>query len=158
MNLLKPCTFFQIKTVVDIRGFPGSRRFPQFNKAAMEVSLPVNGIAYVHFKNLGGRRKAKPDSKNTAWHHPSFKGYADYMETDQFIEGITALEQKAIKKKTAFMCSEILWWRCHRSMVSDFLKVHGWQVNHIMAVGKEQEHRFTSPARVVNGELTYVEK
>ena len=146
---------FQIDVLADIRSFPGSRKFPQFNKEALEISLPQNNIRYIHLKNLGGRRKVSPESKNTVWRHVAFRGYADYMETDVFKEGIKELEKIAMKQRTVYMCSEAVWWRCHRSMVSDYLKVHGWKVMHIMAIGKKEEHPYTAPARIVNGELTY---
>ncbi|MEP6712980.1 MAG: DUF488 domain-containing protein [Ferruginibacter sp.] len=146
---------FEIKTVVDIRSYPGSRRYPHFNKEALEISLPENNIQYIHLKELGGRRKVNPDSKNTAWRHLAFRGYADYMETDTFKEGIEALEKIALKQRTAYMCSEAVWWRCHRSMVSDYLKVAGWIVMHIMAVGKADEHPYTAPAKIVKGKLSY---
>jgi uncharacterized protein (DUF488 family) len=146
---------FQIKMLVDIRSFPGSRRYPHFNKEALGISLPQNDIQYTHLKSLGGRRKADPHSKNAAWRHPAFRGYADYMETDEFKEGINELEKIASKQRTAYMCSEAVWWRCHRSMVSDYLKVNGWKVMHIMATGKEEEHPYTAPAKIENGKLTY---
>jgi len=146
---------FQIEMVADIRSYPGSRKFPQFNKESLQTTLPQNKIEYIHLKNLGGRRKANPDSKNTTWRHLAFRAYADYMQTNDFKEGIKELEDIALKKRTAYMCSEAVWWRCHRSMVSDYLKTYGWKVMHIMAVGKEQEHPFTAPARIENGELTY---
>ena len=106
-------------------------------------------------KELGGRRKANPDSKNTAWRHVAFRSYADYMETPAFKDGIKALEQIALKQRTAYMCSEAVWWRCHRSMVSDYLKLHGWKVMHIMGMEKATEHPYTAPARIVNNELNY---
>jgi uncharacterized protein (DUF488 family) len=146
---------FHIELVADIRSFPGSRKFPQYNKEALEVSLPQHNIKYVHLKSLGGRRKVKPDSKNTGWRHIAFRGYADYMETDAFNEGIIELERNALKQRTAYMCSEAVWWRCHRSMVSDYLKVRGWKVMHIMGIGKDEEHPYTAPARIVNGALSY---
>ncbi len=146
---------FQIETVVDIRSFPGSRKFPQFNKEALEISLPEHQLHYLHLKNLGGRRKANLDSKNTVWHHPAFRGYADYMETDSFKEGINELEKIALQQCTVYMCSEAVWWRCHRSMVSDYLKAEGWKVMHIMGVGKATEHPYTQPAKILNGKLTY---
>jgi uncharacterized protein (DUF488 family) len=146
---------FQIEMVADIRSYPGSRKFPHFNKESLQMTLPQNKIEYIHLKKLGGRRKTNPDSKNTSWRHLAFRAYADYMQTDDFNEGIKELEEIALEKRTAYMCSEAVWWRCHRSMVSDYLKAHGWKVMHIMAVGKEQEHPFTAPARIVNGELTY---
>ena len=146
---------FHIECVVDIRSFPGSRKYPHFNKGALEVLLPLSNINYFHLKELGGRRKTLTDSKNTAWRHVAFRGYADYMETDAFKEGIKELEKIALENRTAYMCSEAVWWRCHRSMVSDYLKVHGWKVMHIMGIGKCEEHPYTAPARIVNGELTY---
>ena len=146
---------FKIEIVADIRSYPGSRKFPQFNKETLEISLPDNNIEYIHLKKLGGRRKVNPDSKNTTWRHAAFRGYADYMETQSFVEGIKELIDIALQKRTAYMCSEAVWWRCHRSMVSDYLKAHGWDVQHIMDVEKESEHPYTQPARIVNGELTY---
>ena len=154
-ELIEMLRSFKIEMVVDIRSYPGSRRYPQFNKEALEVSLPENNIQYVHLKKLGGRRKVNPESKNTSWRHVAFRGYADYMETEDFKEGIEELEKIALQKRTAFMCSEAVWWRCHRSMVSDYLKVHGWKVMHIMGLNKEEEHPYTSPAKVVDGELSY---
>jgi uncharacterized protein (DUF488 family) len=141
--------------LADIRSFPGSRKFPQFNKENLEVSLPENGIEYVHLKKLGGRRKVNPDSKNISWRHLAFRAYADYMETSDFKEGIEELEKIAQRQRTAYMCSEAVWWRCHRSMVSDYLKSKGWKVMHIMAIEKEEEHPYTSPAKIVNEQLSY---
>ncbi len=146
---------FQIECVADIRSFPGSNKFPQFNKEALEVSLPQSNLLYIHLKNLGGRRKVNSNSKNTSWRHLSFRGYADFMETEEFKEGIKELEQIAFRQPTAFMCSEAVWWRCHRSMVSDYLKANGWKVMHIMGVGNAEEHSYTKPARIVKGTLTY---
>lgn len=146
---------FQIKAVVDIRSYPGSKRYPHFSKEALEVSLPSNKVLYIHIKDLGGRRKTNADSKNTVWRHPSFRGYADYMETAPFREGMRQLEKLAMQQRTAYMCSEAVWWRCHRSMVSDFLKVQGWKVMHIMGIGKEVEHPLTEPAAILDGALTY---
>lgn len=147
--------FFQLEVVADIRSFPGSRRFPQFNKESLEITLPQNNLEYIHIKDLGGRRKVNPNSKNTSWRHLAFRGYADFMETEAFKEGIRKLEKIASEKRTAYMCSEAVWWRCHRSMVSDYLKVSGWKAMHIMAVGKAEEHPYTQPARIVEGELSY---
>jgi uncharacterized protein (DUF488 family) len=146
---------FKIEEVADIRSYPGSRKFPQFNKEALQISLPETKIQYIHLKGLGGRRKANPDSKNTSWRHLAFRGYADYMETEPFKKEIKELERIALKKRTAYMCSEAVWWRCHRSMVSDYLKVSGWKVMHIIGIGKEDEHPYTAPARVVDGTLSY---
>lgn len=146
---------FEIGLLTDIRSYPGSRRYPHFNKGALEISLPAANISYIHLPELGGRRKVRPDSKNTAWHHPAFRGYADYMETAEFKIGIDRLEILALEKRTAYMCSEAVWWRCHRSLVSDYLKVRGWEVLHIMGIGKSMEHPYTSAARIKEGGLFY---
>lgn len=146
---------FDIQVLADIRRFPGSRKFPQFNKDNLEKMLPENGIEYLHFEDLGGRRKPLPDSRNTAWRLDAFKGYADYMETENFKKAIKELEKVAEKKRVAFMCSEAVWWSCHRSLVSDYLKSKSWDVQHIMGVGKSQEHPYTKPARIENGKLVY---
>jgi uncharacterized protein (DUF488 family) len=144
-----------IERIADIRSLPGSRKFPHFNKEAMEISVPQHNIEYIHLKELGGRRKVMPGSANTNWHNPAFRGYADYMETTSFNEAIRQLELLASEKRTAYMCSEALWWRCHRIMVSDWMKLHGWTVLHITATGNTQEHSYSSPSRIVNGDLVY---
>jgi uncharacterized protein (DUF488 family) len=149
---------FNIELIADVRSYPGSRRFPQFNKESLEISLPQNKIQYVHIKELGGRRKANPDSKNKGWRNISFRGYADYMETDSFKDGINELVKIALTQRAAYMCSEAVWWRCHRSMISDYLKSEGWNVLHISGVGKAEEHPYTSPARIVQGELNYMKE
>ncbi len=146
---------FHIKILADIRSYPGSWHCPQFNKEPFEKSLLEEDIRYLHLENLGGRRKVRPDSVNDAWKHPAFKGYADYMETSQFREAVGELEKIALSAPTAYMCAEALWWRCHRSMVSDWLKLKGWTVIHILSTGKTEEHRYTQPARIVNGQLVY---
>ncbi len=115
----------KIKLIADIRSYLDSRKFPQFNKEALEISLQQNNIKYIHLKNLGGRRKANPDSKNTAWRNLAFRGYADYIETTNFKTDKKNLEKMALKQRTSYMCSESVWWRCHHSIVSDYLKVHG---------------------------------
>ena len=149
---------FDIKILADIRRLPGSRKYPQFDQDALKKSLEENGIEYVYIEDLGGRRKVSPDSKNTAWRNKSFQGYADYMETEAFKNGIKDLEKLALQKNTAMMCSEAVWWRCHRSMVSDYLKAKGWEVLHIMAPGKATEHPYTAPARIVGDQVFYSEE
>jgi uncharacterized protein (DUF488 family) len=155
VQLLEP---FKITQVVDIRNYPGSKRYPHFNKEALELTLPQKGIGYLHLKDLGGRRTPKPGSANTAWRNSAFRGYADYMETDNFKNAIEQLENIATQKHTAYMCSEAVWWSCHRSLVSDYLKIRGWNVWHIMAINKATEHPFTKPAKIVDGLLTYNEQ
>lgn len=152
LNLLKS---FTIKQLIDVRRYPGSRKFPHFNTENLKANLAQNNIAYLHLVELGGRRRANPDSKNTVWRHPSFKGYADYMETPDFKKAFKTLEKSATAKHSAIMCSEAVWWRCHRSMISDQLKANGWEVIHIMGENQPQEHPFTKPAKIKDGQLTY---
>ena len=145
-----------IKAVADVRMFPGSKRYPQFGREAVAKSLSERRIRYEHFPELGGRRKAKPDSKNTAWRNESFRGYADYMETEEFRNGITRLVDLAQESgPTAIMCAEAVWWRCHRSLISDYLKARGVEVIHILDAKKTEPHPFTSAATIVNSELSY---
>lgn len=113
------------------------------------------GVRYEHLVELGGRRPVRPDSRNIAWRNASFRGYADYMETQPFHDGIDNLLEIARVGRTAIMCSEAVWWRCHRSMIADFLKATGVQVFHIMGPDKVQEHPFTSAARLSDGKLSY---
>jgi uncharacterized protein (DUF488 family) len=148
---------FQIETLVDVRQFPGSKKYRQFNKEELQLTLQQNNIIYIHMIELGGRRKPDPESHNTAWKHPAFRAYADYMETDAFNNAIHQLENTASTSSTAYMCSEAVWWSCHRSLISDHLKAKGWKVLHIMDAGKAKEHPYTSAARVVDGELSYRE-
>ncbi|WP_027126388.1 DUF488 family protein [Gelidibacter mesophilus] len=145
----------QIAQLIDVRRFPGSRKFPQFNTQNLEDTLSANGIEYLHLEALGGRRKALENSKNTVWNHPSFRGYADYMETSEFDDVFKILETLASEDRCAIMCSEAVWWRCHRSMIADRLKANGWQVIHILGQKQHQEHPFTRPAKLENGQLTY---
>jgi uncharacterized protein (DUF488 family) len=146
---------FEIRTLVDIRGLPGSAKFPWFNKENLITSLPNNGISYVHLAELGGRRRVRKDSKNTGWRLDSFRGYADYMETEEFKEAVKELCKIAERNATSIMCAEVLWWRCHRSLVSDYLKWSGWNVIHIIGPRKSQEHHFTTPAKILDGRLIY---
>jgi uncharacterized protein (DUF488 family) len=145
-----------IKLLVDVRSLPGSKRYPQFNKEALADSLGNAGIRYEHFPELGGRRRARENSHNTAWRNASFRGYADYMETEEFRHGVERLLDLANKiGPTAIMCAEAVWWRCHRSLISDYLKARGIEVMHILDANKTEPHPFTSAARIVNGTLSY---
>jgi len=146
----------EIKLLGDVRAWPGSKRYPQFNKDALAESLTAHGITYEHFPELGGKRKSKPDSRNTAWRNASFRGYADYMETEQFQKGIERLLNVAKETgPTAIMCAEAVWWRCHRSLIADYLKARGMEVLHILGANKIEPHPYTPAARIVNGELSY---
>jgi uncharacterized protein (DUF488 family) len=145
-----------IKALADVRSLPGSRRYPQFNKEALAESLNTNGIRYEHFPDLGGRRKPKPDSRNMAWRNASFRGYADYMETEQFHQSVDRfLALAGGAGPAAIMCAEAVWWRCHRSLISDYLKARGIEVIHILDANKIEPHPFTSAARIVHGALSY---
>ena len=144
-----------IALLVDVRSFPGSRRYPHFNREHLRQSLTAAGIDYLHLPELGGRRRARPDSENVAWRNESFRGYADYMETADFQEGIERLLKLARQQRVAIMCSEAVWWRCHRSLISDHLKAAGIEVWHIMAAGKSELHPYTSAAKIVDGRLSY---
>ena len=143
-----------VEAVADVRSLPGSRKFPQFNAETLGPELVEAGIEYVPMKSLGGRRKTRPDSPNTVWRNASFRGYADYMETPEFVEGIQDLLELASRKPTAIMCAEAVWWRCHRSMIADFLKSEGVTVEHIMD-GRSVVHPFTKAAKIVEGKLVY---
>src|SRR5829696_6564248 len=138
-----------IEVLVDVRMFPGSRRYPQFNREALSASLVKLGIEYKHEPRLGGRRRPSADSHNTAWRNASFRAYADHMESDEFRKGVEDLLELAAGHRTAVMCAEALWWRCHRSLISDYLKAAGHKVVHIMDETKTEEHPFTSAARIV---------
>jgi uncharacterized protein (DUF488 family) len=145
----------QIGALVDVRSFPGSRRYPHFNKPDLSRGLEVSGILYVHSPQLGGRRRPNPRSKNTAWKNASFRAYADHMESEEFQEGISNLLELASEKRTAVMCAEALWWRCHRSLIADFLKASGVEVTHLIDAQHTETHPYTSAARIVNGRLSY---
>lgn len=154
-EFLKMLKSFNIEVLADVRRFAGSKRYPWFSKDNLEKVLPENGLRYIHFEALGGRRKVQPDSVNSRWKNESFRGYADYMQTVEFTKAVEKLEAIAKIKTTAFMCSEAVWWSCHRSMISDYLKAKGWEVQHIMNIGKAEEHPYTAPARVSNGKVFY---
>jgi uncharacterized protein (DUF488 family) len=146
---------FRIEVIADVRSFPGSRKYPQYGREALAASLVANGIGYHWLPALGGRRRLLPNSPNTAWRNTSFRAYADYMSTTEFAHGLLQLLEIANKARTAIMCSEALWWRCHRSMIADALCVRGSEVVHILDARHSVVHPMTSPARVVAGVLSY---
>lgn len=119
-HFLEALKSFQIGALVDVRTYPGSRRYPQFNQTNLGASLAQVEIEYRHFPELGGRRRAKPDSMNMAWRNEMFRGYADYMESEEFRAGIEPLLELASERRTAVMCAEAVWWRCHRSLIADY--------------------------------------
>ncbi len=144
-----------IAQLVDVRSFPGSRRNPQFGREQLERNLPANGIGYVWRKDLGGRRRARPDSPHTAWRVEGFRAYADYMDTPAFAAALDELLHLAQQAATAYMCAERLWWQCHRRLLSDALTVRGIAVIHILEAHKSEQHRPTEFLRVENGRLLY---
>ncbi len=146
-----------IRALADVRLFPASRRHPHFGAQPLAGALRAQQIDYRPFPELGGRRRARPDSRNTAWRHAAFRGYADYMETEPFRSAIARLLETAAEQRTVVMCAERLWWRCHRALIADDLKAAGHDVLHIGATEKLQPHPFTSAARLVDGTLSYEE-
>ncbi len=145
----------QISHLIDVRSFPGSRRYPHFNKENLGDLLNRVNIEYLHMPQLGGRRRALPNSRNTAWKNSGFRGYADYMETDEFATGVEELLSIAKGKRTAVMCAEAVWWRCHRSLIADYLKAKGLSVVHLIGEKKAESHPYTTAARIVDGSLSY---
>ncbi len=144
-----------IERIADVRRYAGSRAHPHFNPEPFAAALEEARIEYCPFPELGGRRPPSPDSANTIWRHPNFRGYADYMETAEFLAGLERLVRVARERRTALLCSEAVWWRCHRAMIADALKAGGAEVLHIMDRGKVVEHPFTAAASVMDGELRY---
>jgi uncharacterized protein (DUF488 family) len=144
-----------VQRLVDVRSIPKSRRVPQFNSDALAASLREQGIDYVHLKSLGGRRQAKKGSANTGWRNSSFRGYADYMATDEFRIGLERLLQIASEKRTAIMCAEAVPWRCHRSLIGDALLVRGVHVDDIMSATSARPHEITPFAKVDGLEISY---
>ncbi len=145
-----------IELLVDIRRFPGSRRFPHFHSADLADSLSREGIGYRHLESLGGRRTLHlPDSPNTAWRVPAFNAFADYMGTPAFELGLSELIAEAEKRRATIMCSEAVPWRCHRRLISDALIVRGWTVWDIFSLGKVERHALTDFARVSGQRITY---
>jgi uncharacterized protein (DUF488 family) len=145
-----------IQTLVDIRSFPMSRRLPHFNREALETTLHGAGIRYVWLKELGGRRKKiRDDSPNVALRNDSFRNYADYMLTEDFQCAIAELIELAEQSRTAYMCAERVYFRCHRMLVSDWLAAHGHSVFHIDETGPVKKHELMSEARLIDGQVIY---
>lgn len=132
-----------VELLCDVRSVPKSRRYPHFCADALAESLPERGIGYRHLAGLGGWRRAKPDSPNTAWRNASFQGYADYALTKPFADALGELCEQAIQQRTVVMCSEALWWRCHRRLIADRLVAVGWEVWHIGSDGSLSQHSLT---------------
>ena len=145
----------RIELVVDVRRFPGSRRLPQFGAERLRDSLEASGIAYRWIAALGGRRRPSSASANLAWRNAAFGAYAEYLETEEFAQGLEELLMLAGGARTVIMCAEILWWRCHRRLIADVLVSLGVDVVHLTTPGKGDRHRLSPPARLEDGRLTY---
>jgi len=145
----------RVQELVDVRTVPGSRRHPQFGKAALEAALPGLRIAYRHLPELGGLRKPRPDSPNQGWRNASFRGYADYMQTEAFRLGIETLLGLAAHRRVCVMCAEAVPWRCHRSLIADALSVRGVEVRHITGPGEPAAHSLTPFAAVEGDRIRY---
>ncbi len=144
-----------IEILVDVRRFAGSRHNPQYSPLAMAPALQAAGIEYWPMPAFGGRRKPQVDSRNAAWRVAAFRGYADYVASDEFIQAREQLMQRAREHRCAVMCAEAVWWRCHRRLISDDFTLRGWQVLHLMAPGKVQAHPLNPDARMVDDVLCY---
>ncbi len=144
-----------VELLVDVRTVPRSRHNPQFNLENLPASLAAAGIAHVHMPGLGGLRHARKDSTNTGWRNTNFRGYADYMQTPEFLKNLEELVALEKERRVAVMCAESVPWRCHRSMIADALTARGIAVSHIMSATKANPHKLTSFARVEGDRVTY---
>ncbi len=144
-----------VEKVVDIRTVPRSRFNPQFNVERLQQGLPSHGLGYRHFPKLGGLRKPLAESANKGWRNASFRGFADYMATDEFAAGLQDLMQLAQERPTAIMCAEAVPWRCHRSLVSDALTIRGVTVRHILSQRETKGHTLTEFAHIEGERITY---
>lgn len=155
-RLLELLAAHRVAIVADVRSFPSSKRWPQFNQPELCASLKRAGIEYRWIERLGGRRHSKrKDSPHTAWQHSAFRSYADYTESGDFEDGMRELMEAAKSACTACMCSEGLWWRCHRRIISDHLVLRERSVEHIMPTGKLSSHVLAPFARIAGGRIIY---
>ena len=148
---------YEIEAIADVRRFPGSRRLPQFQSETLAKALEAHGMAYRWLPALGGRRRPDPESQNLGWRHPAFRAYADHVASEEFADGLFELLSMARGLRTAMMCAEVLWWRCHRRLISDVATSLGAEVIHIRDIKNAEVHRLAPPARLVRGTLTYAE-
>lgn len=145
-----------IRTLVDVRRYPGSRRHPQFSREALASSLAGAGIGYVHEPDLGGRRSARPGSPHTAWRVEAFRGYADHMETPEFGAALDRLQERGGAETVAILCAEAVPWSCHRRLIADALTARGVEVRHILSPGRADLHELDPNAQVLpGGRLVY---
>ena len=146
---------YGIQQIIDVRTIPRSRHNPQFADASLAAALPRAGIAYIHEPLLGGLRHTQKDSPNTGWKNKSFRGFADYMQTEDFSHGLNHLILLAKKHTIAIMCAEAVPWRCHRSLIADAAKKRGLSVTHIISKTSAQAHRYTPFLRMRGGKFLY---
>jgi uncharacterized protein (DUF488 family) len=145
-----------VETLIDIRSYPGSRRHPQFAREAMETWVPEAGIEYRWEKAVGGRRRPRPDSRHGGLRHEAFRAYADHMETAEFAAGLDRVLAAAAERRTAVMCSESVWWRCHRRLLADAaVLLHDVDVRHLFHDGRIQPHQVTPEARRDGNAVVY---
>lgn len=155
-NLIEVLQAHEIQALVDIRAFPMSKRLPQFNRESLAASLPAAGIRYLWMKSLGGyRKKVVDESPHIALRNQSFRNYADYTLTPDFEQAIAELIMMAERSRTAYMCAERLYFRCHRMLVSDWLVAHGHEILHIDDTGPARPHVLTAEGRMIDGRLIY---
>lgn len=144
-----------VERLLDVRRFPASRKWPHFGAAELQTSLPAAGVDYVGLPELGGRRRARPDSPHTAWTQEAFRGYADFMDTPEFAAGLEGAMALARERACALMCAEALPWRCHRSLIADALLARGWRVQEILSERVVREHRLPGFARIEGSRVLY---
>jgi uncharacterized protein (DUF488 family) len=144
-----------IRQIADVRSLPRSKRHPHFERHALEAFLAAAGVAYRHLPPLGGHRKPRADSSNTALRHPGFRGYADHMQTPEFREGILELEAFAAAGPTAVMCAEAVWWQCHRRLLADALFVRAVTIRHILSTAAPKPHELSDFGRAYEGGVIY---
>lgn len=146
---------YRLKLVIDVRTIPRSRHNPQFNRATLEKNLRKHGIEYLHWPGLGGLRHARKDSPNAGWRNASFRGYADYMQTEEFAKNLRRLINRSKRKRLVLMCAEAVPWRCHRSLIADALLARGFAVEEILGRSSHRAHRMTPFARLHGDKITY---
>jgi uncharacterized protein (DUF488 family) len=144
-----------VRQIADVRTIPQSKRHPHFSRDALDGFLAARGILYRHFPALGGLRRPRPDSINTAWQHPGFRGYADHMQTAEFQRGLHDLAQFALQGPTSVLCAEAVWWQCHRRLLADALVVRGIPVRHILSPAEPKPHELSEFAREEGGGVIY---
>jgi uncharacterized protein (DUF488 family) len=158
-GLISALKAHEIELLADVRAYPASRRHPDLARSSLEKALPPAGIEYLWLgRELGGRRKPLEESPNRALRSPGFRGYADYMGTEAFSGAMEALLGLAARRRVAVMCAELLWWKCHRSLIADYAQLaKGWEVRHLKDEGPPLPHRPKKEARLDEGRLVYGE-